>query len=1102
MKKDIQYRNIIINMMKGKNITLTILMLKKYFSYQEYHYCLNILFKNSQFKRRLLTYSKIENYAELISEGMFPMLFKKNEVVDMKRQVKEFEFMCSYLKVSEKKLKKFNFLREKFENELLWGNFERAEEHLDQIEKIFGKSFWYIEEKMFLLQACNKKKSFYTFYNGVKKATEHEIINTYVRIIQRKVKFDISNGEYKKFVKGQLKQLLDKYADEQEMLSYMEFMAFYNLEDISEEDFMLQHLLTIFQHLSLIDQYLLFKKMEMNLRIQDREGNPNKKEIEIMLNVAGNVRKCLEDSPCFLEQVDFSWGANISVDYIKEHIDTDFEIIAKELFLEEKYDACINYCRKELKENVQFVKIQLLVQAYVASNTDLEMLPEHTMFDILVKRMCKMYVKISDLSQIEMWQELPRFFMSFHFGIELLEFVYNRLYALSEFDAIKCACASVYNRRYLSIEHMVLLDSKDRNGFLDAWERAVGKCISCNWSECSRKIMKKYGNICLDQISNKLCGIAWEEKEDRELRIKDFRKVINNIEVFFREEYCVFIFNEAIERKEYMVAFEIYVNLFFISKLSVTRMDTKKLNKRLHYGNCRPFYKELDFAVYACNTELHYTEKNLTSEYVRNSFLQSWKMSYFLHNICDLKMLNVKGLYGLEAIDERKKILRIIWGKYDCENEMKGLNEEEIRMSMTFDDAESMQMKAICANWINIPDNGFVMSAMQEIKNYSSADNMKGRNIQDQWQYTVFRELILKCKDLYIEAVNEKLGTTIRHCILERLMLENLISYSVYIKKEAYNLKDIIQKFPILEQYEENIRAKILKCLSRFFDKFFLTIDTVRRKIYFTESEDEEKVRFHVPGGVIEKGAEKMSKVSNDSELHELVMRVLNGYLDERINFMGDYVVREIQKGYKIEYSRLIDEFKEYPEMKNYLDTLDEAVKYGLKQIRQQFEVTYNENEEHFLSSYVDLITNKFSYALIQNLCDTHMKVRNGIVWNIDIILKYCIENVEKHVKMPIEEAGINFIIREAGDNAIEFIFRNQLSSDIDRQELRDKIGEINRNIKQKAYIGMRTKDDEHGLGYYRIARFMHNNLKVPWNLKLFLEDDIFSTIVFLGLGE
>lgn len=1109
MNKSILYNKIKVNLLRGNNITQSLLLLKKMYAYSEFQQCIKIMLNNNLYRDTMISIVNVRKCSDLISEGMFPMLLEKNKInTNIELLIKEFEFYAAFLSCNSKRIKKFDILRKDFEWALLYGKYEQAQDILDAIQEQYGESYWYIESQMLLLYMWKKKNG---FYESVKNEANHEIEKTYIRMLQRKVNDSVSNTEYKEFCNSHLKYLSEKFPNEIEMIAYMEFMSFYSNEDILQsEDYSLRHLLIIYQHLSLIDQYLLFCKIDINLRIQPKQDKANKNDILPMLQAADKFRKDIDLLFWEFEQNEFQWGSDISVEYIRNHVNKEFETRNKQLFFEGKYDACVSSCQDVLKKGIHFNTMRLLVQAYISSNTCLKDLPENTLMDILIKRMCKMYVKTTNISQIEMCEELPRLFMSCSFGMELLDFVYNRLYDSSEFEVTKCLYASLYSQDFITIEHMAILKACDREGFLNTWTKAIGQCISCMWSENIRVLLGTFKNIHWDNVSNRLFEILVEDQDIRELRMRQLVKATNNLEKFFREEYNVFCFNQAVANHNFKTAFKIYVEMFFISRLCVMRMNTKALNKQLHAGNCKLFYEELDFCVYACNTELHYINPNMPSEFVRNSLrkilkfhgvdrpsllempkdsLESWKMSYFLYYVCDLKMLTTLNLYDLEAIEERRKILMMVRDKYDCDNELKSLNEDEIRISMLTDKTESMQMKAICASWIRIPNNNFVFSAMQEIK-------------QQKVDYlSVFRNLIIKSKGLYVEVVNEKLGTTIRHCILERIVLGTLTDHKIYVSNKT-TLNQLLEMIPTLEKYEVSKQSEIMEALCVFYDQFFLEIDAVRKNIYFATQKNEEKIKFYIPNNLIEEGARKLSEIRSDAELQTLVMNTFHKNLEIQIKDLGKSVIRQLQNGYNNKEILLKEKLKEIPEMTEYLQILNEAIKNAFHEIEQKFVVTYNENERHLLNSYIRMINNKFAYILIDNKFAPELKIRNGIVWSIDIILKNCIENVEKHAEIPIEHADFKVVVKEIDNKTIEFTFSNKISTAIDKKNLKETINNINQDISQKIYVNKKTEDDEHGMGYYRIAQFLNKNIREKWNMYLSLKDNIFSATVSFELEE
>lgn len=1128
MKKNIEYNKIKINLFKGDKIASSFLHLKKFYSYQEFQSCLQLVFNSCLYRDIILENCRRDGFANLIGDGIFPMLMDKSNIADMSDQIKEFEFWIAYLELFSEKLQQFNTLRHKYEQLLLTGKYHQVEEILEAIDGSYGKSFWYIESIMLFYRVSGNVDLLHEFYEKIKSDSEHEIIYTYIRIIQRRVKLDISNDEYIKFCKSQIKQLNERYPDEKEMIAYVEFMSFYDMQSIiGNENNLFQHLLIIAQHLPLIDQYILMLRLELNLRIQFQKDKGYKTELSPMLNILNNFRErigllkfpVITDTSC--------WKDVLSIEYIKKHIDVKYEMYDKFLFQKGNYQECIESCKELLKTNFCFDRARLLVQAYIVSNSRHRNISENTLLDFLILRMIKLSVKTSSLSKIEIEQDFPRIFMSCSFGQELLAYIYGQLYAPSDYNAEDCILASLYSKSTISIEYAALLNPQEREQFLDIWEKAVGKCIVCIWSEYIRKIFLQNKKICWDEVSNYI--IKFEKSPVDLEKIVELRSVNEkeSLAVFLREEYYVFCFNKSVENDDFEHAFEIYVDLFFLSSFSVLRMNINSLNKRLNLGNCRAFYTNINFAVYAYNVELHYITPSMTSEYVKNCFRgilkvnkvdkpsqlklpkDDWecrKLSYFLYYICDLKMLSVKGLYDIDAIEERKKILNMVSDKYECGREYEILTNDEIRLRIENTEKDRainenvFQMKAICANWIKIPNENYITNAFQEISNHR-LDEKNSDDIRTSWQYRVFREVVINCKALYIAAVNEKMGTTIRHCILERIMIQNLTSHKVYLK-DALDIPERIREIPSLNSCPVEQQKKVLKCITEFFDKFFLLMDSIRKQIYFVEQEDPEKIRFYIPSELFEEGAKKILKITTDGELKELVMKTLHKHLENQMVILGDKIIHMISEGYKKEVQGLRNSIGNIEGTAEYLQILDEAIKKGIAEIKKQFGVTYNENQKHLLKSYVSMKRSQFSHISIKNECEDNLKIRNGIIWIMDIIFQNCIENVEKHAHIPMKSTDFKVVLRKQDDKKMIMTFENRISSEIDREKLKERLEEINRNIQQNKYLEIKAEDDEHGMGYYRIARFLNSNLNEPWSLRVVLNEDRFFVFVSLGLEE
>ena len=332
-------------------------------------------------------------------------------------------------------------------------------------------------------------------------------------------------------------------------------------------------------------------------------------------------------------------------------------------------------------------------------------------------------------------------------------------------------------------------------------------------------------------------------------------------------------------------------------------------------------------------------------------------------------------------------------------------------------------------------------------------------------------------------------------------MIQNLMSYKVYLK-DALDIPERIREIPALNSCPAEQQKKVLKCITEFFDKFFLLMDSIRKQIYFVEQEDPEKIRFYIPSELFEEGAKRISKITTYGELNELVMKTLHKHLENQIVILGDKIIHMISEGYKKEVQGLKNSIGNIEGTAEYLQILDEAIKKGIVEIKKQFGVTYNENQKHLLKSYVSMKRSQFSHISIKNECEDNLKIRNGIIWIMDIIFQNCIENVEKHAHIPMKSTDFKVVLRKQDDKKMIMIFENRISSEIDRKKLKERLEEINRNIQQNKYLEIKAEDDEHGMGYYRIARFLNSNLNEPWSLRVLLNEDRFFVFVSLGLEE
>lgn len=294
----------------------------------------------------------------------------------------------------------------------------------------------------------------------------------------------------------------------------------------------------------------------------------------------------------------------------------------------------------------------------------------------------------------------------------------------------------------------------------------------------------------------------------------------------------------------------------------------------------------------------------------------------------------------------------------------------------------------------------------------------------------------------------------------------------------------------------------MFRIISQFFDGFFYCIEDVRKRIYFSPHSDKDKIRFYVTDELIAQGVQKLSGMKTPEDLNYLIMEVLHKTLETKMNELGESVIIQIKTGYDKEIGLIKTRLEDFLKTEEYLRKLDSAMEEAIKEVQLYFGVNYNENRKYLLSSFIKMKEEQLLHMVITNKCRKDMEIRHGVMLIMDIILMNCIENAEKHSKIPLSNTKLETIIWSKNDGMIEMLVKNRISAQINKQELERTISEINQGIQDESYTNIRTEDDEHGLGYYRIANFLYSNFKEPWKLNLSLDSDVFNVYVSLGLEE
>ncbi|MDC7724270.1 hypothetical protein PNF31_26455 [Priestia megaterium] len=162
-------------------------------------------------------------------------------------------------------INKFLELRTQFFREMFLSNYIEAELILNLIEYEFGISFWLIENRIALIQIAEGLESQKEFTHNI---VENDDVNMTIRLVTRyysiKAEKNVSPQKYNKEIKAVYNEL-DELNSSNPYFDYLKFKL--NISDVDEFDY--RFILQTENELSIIDRYITFNEVLLNMKAKD-----------------------------------------------------------------------------------------------------------------------------------------------------------------------------------------------------------------------------------------------------------------------------------------------------------------------------------------------------------------------------------------------------------------------------------------------------------------------------------------------------------------------------------------------------------------------------------------------------------------------------------------------------------------------------------------------------------------------------------------------------------------------------------------------------------------------------------------------------------------
>lgn len=1047
--------------------------IKKYYSYIHYLRGTNMLYNNKFYSQDLMNFTRIDDVNELFLESNFPVLLLNKEYNE-NDFLKDFQFLMAVLENNKSYIIKFNELRIHFERNYLTGRYKAALDYLEKIKEQCGLSFWYIESKILVLHGMDYSE-YSDYYSNLKESFEDIIFRDYIRLLNRKTNIRTSQSNYHNFFKNfeAIRNMNESY---EIIVDYIEFMQFEQLEKMNNK--LKRNLCIIGYHLSIVDAFLLYKRMIDNLYSFEKESETARELCPQFFNIFVPEEK--ERGEIF--------------NSLKKNFCNNISLCA---------DECVNYL-KTFPERFEILDIYVKCIFLSGNQKQIDDNPLGRLIDALVGCYQKQNEIIYAIDCIEICNRYLRAFSNFSSYYELLNTVADRTYIYSA-QTNAFYEKKIYNRRFMCAEGYFF--SNNPADYLLKLHELYGTAYVCDWNLCLRKKFHFVSGIKTDTILQTMITID-NSFETHAVSDDD------GLQRLYYEEYIINKFQDYLNKKEYINAIHVYMDAYIKCKFLVLRMDVPSLNNKLPEFACRNLLPEFDFFLYANITDLNRYYDDIISQTVVDSFasilLQNniskptdivdgetsldEKQLMFLEFSCnDILNQSPCDLYDEQMFLEQIRILKIIISYKKDKRYQIWLSETEQQYDY-FQIENKMNYVAtdkIIADWIHFELDSDMLSSWEILKNYS-----REQITNEQKVLSDFIRLFASCKKNYVKQINSLMGVTIRHGILEAEFVQLLKKYDLFIptcdEQEENNMKQHNRYLIKLSAQEKDIVFREIQkqCLN-FFDYIE---DMKKDYIFFTHKEKEGNfTSMYVTTQEIKERILAMGEFKTELKLVEEMKRMFDAILTDRLELMKNVVVEKL-KDRVAEFFHSISMILPDETIEE-LSKFKEALRQTILTVGAWFHLSHNGQRLCDINSYID--------NLHYNDIDIHRDIgeQNQITLNalslIDCIIKNIVSNIEKHsghtTNLKGTDSVISIKITADISQKVMIYSRNKVSNltQIDRESIEN----INNMIEQAKTNSQDEIDDSHGLGYKRIAEILVGNFNEP-EINAKIMDDFFCVTI------
>ena len=1017
----------------------------------------------------------------IITEDCIPISFKDHEITE-RNIINEILCIISLMCCFDERIRTFDSLRKKYEKALFCGNYQEADDALEEVKTIFGFSFWYIESKMLTIQYNHNQIDANKFYQEAKKGTNNSFIKTYIRMLWRKTNIHESYKDSYSFICNKSRIINDDSIMPYFFKTYFAYNSVdFNMLSLNNKQVFC--LLNAATYLNLIDMYILIDSIIVSILSNSSFGSDSKQQLILRISTLDYCFYCKKTCDLIMNQINYHDELTTKISRLKkllgENNHNELEKIVSN-------DNSMYYYSFEFLHIIS--KIQIIHPSSLANSNSLGEEIINVLKDLYLKT-CSYHEFVSIQEKIN---RLVLILFNSRMRFSFYSFVCENFYGY-EFNHIQ----SIISSEYYNHNALKLYNTEcDKHLFFSRfgnWESDWGHQITKNedllYDNTTKELYKKQ---CANIDSNCSISSYFEDFNDCVLPIVNSR--------IYEKLYRYYIKSSLID-----LAISLYVDLQFRSKLLVASFDTNEIDNKCYGNQLRDLKDNFDFCLYAHITNFRNGEGFKFNHQVSKcvlailkakgigfpsnihiqdnaTHLEKMKLAYFFRHICEPELLlSILSGYSInddeqviryeKVYEERIKVLKISLELEESEKEKEEINyqiqkaEKEINNLKTYELEPYMVSSAkIFSNSIYVSDEDIIIPFYNNIQRI--VENGKTDNLYDftSGEFSLFKNPFIKYKKAFIHSLDNKIGVYIRHGFFKQEILGFFVS-----KEMAYKSCDS-HSTNINEQKKE-FSLKLHDVINTILDeiKMLSTSDINKRSIN----------KIYLDNKTISNIASVSINSKNPYEFKEILNSSMVNILDQALINLGNYIQKRVYRLCKELILSL------YPEevVQN-----DKTILESLQELSERIEKWFcfiREGEELcYVEKYCkDLKINKKLNYHISEMFPSKISLYK--LHYIDLILTNLIINAEEHSGLTENELVFSACLSLV-DNKFKIYFKNNLSKEIDVEALRKTMDILEDTSNNKNGFDEADK----GNGFYYIKNELNSLTGVTWSFA-FCRDEL-----------